>query len=61
MQNPVKLPVHLRSVPDWQRYMYCCSTLPMLVIMKAKGEGLFLKEYNRDSYPVPAIFLAIEK
>jgi len=61
MKNSVKVPSHLKSVPEWQKYMNCCSTFPMLVILKAKDEGLFLKEYNLDEYPVPAIFIAIDE
>lgn len=60
MKKPVKLPPHLKSVPDWQRYLYNCAQFPMLVILRAKCHGLFLKDYNLDNYPVPAIFLAIE-
>jgi len=61
MENKVKTPAHLKSVPDWQKYMYCCATFPMRVILKAKDKGLFLKGYNIDNYPVPAIFIAVEK
>jgi len=33
----------------------------MLVVLNAKDEGLFLKEYRLGEYPVPAIFIAIEE
>ena len=33
----------------------------MLVVLKAKDEGLFLKEYRLGKYPVPPIFIAIEE
>lgn len=59
MQNPVKLPSHLKSVPNWQRYMDCCCTFPMRVIMNAHENGLFLAGRNLKENPVPAIFLAI--
>ena len=55
MKNPVVLPVHLKSVPEWQRYMHCCSCFPMMVILNAKEKGLFLK--GADS-PAPAVFIA---
>lgn len=60
MQNPVKLPPHLKSVPNWQRYMNCCSTFPMHVIMNAHDNGLFFAGRNFEENPVPAVFIAIE-
>lgn len=59
MQNPVKLPSHLKSVPNWQRYMDCCSTFSMRVIMNAHENGLFFAGRNFEEKPVPAVFLAI--
>ncbi len=59
MQNPVKLPSHLKSVPNWQKYMDCCSTFPMRVIMNAHENGLFLAGRNLKENPVPTIFLAV--
>lgn len=61
MQSPVNLPPHLKSVPNWQRYMNCCSTFPMRVIMNAHENGLFLADRDLKKNPVPAVFLAIEK
>jgi len=61
MKNKLEVPKHLKSVPEWQKYMNCCSTFTMRVILKAKQRGLFLKEYNREDYPVPAMVLVIEK
>jgi RNA polymerase sigma-70 factor (ECF subfamily) len=58
MKNPVKLPKHLRSVPEWLRYMECCSCFPSAVIIEARERGLFLKEYDK---PAPAIMLCVEK
>ena len=58
MKNPVKLPKHLKSVPDWLRYMDCCSYFPSAVILEARERGLFLKGYDR---PAPAIMLCVEK
>lgn len=59
MRNPVRLPQHIKSVPVWQRYMECCSTFPMRVIMNAHENGLFLAGWNLRKTPAPAIFLAI--
>lgn len=61
MQNPVKLPAHLKSVPDWQRYMNCCSSFPMLVISNAHNHGLFFKDINLSENPIPAVFIATEE
>lgn len=61
MKNIVKVPEHLKSVPEWQKYMNCCSTFTMQVILKAKDEGLFLNVYNLYDNPVPAVFIAIEE
>ncbi|MCM1055052.1 MAG: sigma-70 family RNA polymerase sigma factor [Bacteroides sp.] len=58
MKNPVILPPHLKSVPNWLRYMDCCSKLPMAVIVKAKDNGLFL---NNAAFPSTGVFLAVEK
>ena len=55
MKNPVILPPHLKSVPQWQRYMHCCSSFPMMVILNAKENGLFLNGINS---PAPAVFIA---
>lgn len=60
MQNPVRLPPHLKSVPDWLRYLDCCSTFPMRVIMNAHENGLFLAGRSLEKDPAPAVFLAIE-
>lgn len=56
MKDPIKLPLHLRSVPDWQRYMLCCDSFPAAVLYKMKRAGLLFGE--ADS-PAPAIMLVI--
>lgn len=61
MKNSVKVPEHLKSIPEWQKYMNCCSTFTMRVVLKAKDEGLFLKGYNHYEDPVPAVLIAIEE
>lgn len=58
MKNPVKLPPHLKSVPEWQRYMECCSTVTMRIIKNALDNGLF--PLCAD-YPAPAILISIKE
>ncbi len=60
MNDPVKLPEHLRSVPEWQRYMWCCSSLTMMIILNAHHSGLFFGERDLESSPVPAKFIAVD-
>ncbi len=59
LENPVKLPPHLESVPDWQRYMQCSSLVKMMIIMNAHENGLFFAGRNFEDEPVPAVFLAM--
>lgn len=60
MKGAVKLPGHLKSVPDWQRYMECCSKFSMLVVWNAYKNGLFQTGYDLQDSPAPAMFLALE-
>lgn len=59
IENPVKLPPHLKSVPDWQRYMYCAAVVKMMIIMNAHENGLFLAGRDLEENPAPAVYLAI--
>ncbi len=59
LDNPVKLPPHLKSVPDWQRYMHCTSCIAMMIVMNAHENGLFFAGRNLEQNPVPAMFMAI--
>lgn len=59
--NPVKVPSHLKSVPDWQKYMQCSSLIKMMIIMNAHENGLFFAGRNFEENPVPAVFLAVEE
>lgn len=61
LENPVKLPPHLRSVPDWQRYAQCASLVNMMIIINAHDNGMFFAERNFEDDPVPAVFLAIDE
>lgn len=58
MVNPVKLPPHLKSVPEFQRYMYCCSTVSMRIVKNALDNGLFPKCAD---YPAPAVLLSVKE
>lgn len=61
LEAPVKLPPHLKSVPDWQRYMQCSSLVKMMIIINAHENGLFFAGRELDEKPVPAVFLAIDE
>ncbi len=61
MHYPVKLPPHLKSVPNYLRYMQCHATFPMRVIMNAHENGLFLAGRDLKENPAPAVFLAVEE
>ena len=58
MVNPVKLPPHLKSVPEFQRYMHCCSTVSMRIVKNALDNGLFPKCAD---YPAPAVLLSVKE
>ncbi|MCM1023731.1 MAG: sigma-70 family RNA polymerase sigma factor [Prevotella sp.] len=58
MKNPVKLPPHLKSVPEFQRYMYCCSTVAMRIVKNALDGGLFPQCADR---PAPAVFISVRE
>ncbi|MBR1863700.1 MAG: hypothetical protein IJ806_06410 [Ruminococcus sp.] len=45
-------------MPEWLRYLNCCTYFPAAVIIGAMKRGLFLKGYER---PAPAIKLCEEK
>ena len=57
VKNPVILPKHLKSVPNWLRYLECCSHFTSAIICEAKERGLFMKGYDR---PAPAVILCTE-
>ncbi len=59
LENPVKLPSHLKSVPNWQRYMHCASLIPIMIVMNAHENGLFFAGRDFEKNPVPAVFMAI--
>lgn len=58
MVNPVKLPPHLKSVPDFLRYMDCCSTVSMRIVKNAIDNGLFPKCAD---YPAPAVIISVKE
>lgn len=58
MKNPVELPPHLKSVPEWQRYMDCCSTVAMRIAKNALDNGLFPKCAD---CPAPAVLISVKE
>lgn len=58
MVNPVKLPPHLKSVPEFQRYMYSCSTVSMRIAKNAINNGLFPQCAD---YPAPAVLISVKE
>lgn len=58
MKNPVKLPSHLKSVPEFQRYMYSCSTVSMRIVKNALDNGLFPQCAD---YPAPAVLISVKE
>lgn len=54
----VKLPPHLKSVPEWQQYFLSRESLPMAFLYHAIEDGLLL---NGSTSPVPAAILIVEK
>ncbi|MCM1299161.1 MAG: sigma-70 family RNA polymerase sigma factor [Firmicutes bacterium] len=58
MVDPVRLPPHLKSVPEFQRYMYCCSTVSMRIVENALKDGLFSKCAD---YPAPAVLISVKE
>lgn len=57
-ENPVVTPKHIKSIPDWIKYLWCSAQFPMAVINKAVEEKKFLADC---SMPVPAVVLAIKE
>lgn len=55
-EGRVSLPRHLTGVPEWMRYMFCDSCVPLAVIYQAREKGLFLQGVD---YPLPAAMLII--
>ncbi len=56
LDNPAPVPCHIKSVPEWQRYMHCGTLFPMMVILRAREEGLF----DLGDGAAPAVYFSIE-
>ncbi|MBQ4592013.1 MAG: RNA polymerase sigma factor [Clostridia bacterium] len=54
----MKLPPHLTSVPEWQRYFLSRDSLPMAFLYHAAEDGILRKNITD---PVPAALLVVEK
>lgn len=57
MRNPVRTPAHITGIPKWQRYMWCFSSFPIMTILNAKNDGLFLDGIDT----APALYIAVEE
>ncbi len=57
MCNPVRTPAHITGIPKWQRYMWCFSSFPIMTILNAQNDGLFLDGIDT----APALYIAIEE
>ena len=40
--NPIRLPPHLDSVPEWIRHLCCVDSLPMAIVAAALDSGLYV-------------------
>ena len=54
----VRLPQHLNSVPDWQRYMLCGDSVPMAVILQAIDRKYLFADAKM---PLSAVILLCNK
>lgn len=50
----VMVPPHLKSVPEFLKYLWCGCSLTMMIIMNAKENGLFLRGVD---YPTPTAYM----
>lgn len=42
--NPIRLPPHLDSVPEWIRHLCCVDSLPMAIVAAALDSGLYVPD-----------------
>ncbi|HIX92980.1 MAG TPA: RNA polymerase sigma factor [Firmicutes bacterium] len=42
--NPLKLPKHIESVPEWIKHMWCVDSLPMAIVAAALDSGLYVPD-----------------
>lgn len=42
--NPIRLPPHLDSVPEWIRHLCCVDSLPMAIVAVALDSGLYVPD-----------------
>lgn len=57
MEKPLEIPSHVKSYLKWMRYDKCCCYLPMMIILKAKEEGIYL---NGVEKPEAAVYMSVE-
>lgn len=58
MEKPLQIPAHVKGYLKWLRYDKCCCYLPMMIILKAKEEGIYLKDIDK---PEAAAYMVVEK
>ena len=57
MEKPLEIPSHVKSYLKWMRYDKCCCYLPMMIVLKAKEDGIYL---NGVEKPEAAVYLSVE-
>lgn len=58
MKKPLQIPSHVKGFLNWLKYDKCCCYLPMMIIMKAREEGIYLKGADK---PEAAVYMSVEK
>ena len=57
MEKPLEIPSHVKGYLKWLRYDKCCCYLPMMIVLKAKKEGIYL---NGVGKPEAAVYMCVE-
>lgn len=57
MEKPLEIPSHVKGYLKWLRYDKCCCYLPMMIVLKAKEEGIYL---NGVEKPEAAVYMSVE-
>ena len=58
MEKPLEIPSHVKSYLNWMRYDKCCCYLPMMIVLKAKEEGIYL---NGAEKAEAAVYMCVEQ
>lgn len=57
MKKPLAMPSHVKNYLKWMRYDKCCCFLPMMIILNAKEDGIYLKGADK---PEAAVYMSVE-